>query len=197
LAKDIDLKKIKADYILLSHAHQDHILDALEIAGRCDSMIISNWEIVQWARNNGHEKVHEMNTGGSFNFDFGTLTLTPAVHSSSFPDGSYGGNPVGFIIQSGKHAIYYAGDTALTYDMKLIGERYNLDLAFLPIGSNFTMDFQDAIRAAKFINCTHIIPMHYNTFGYIVIDEQEVISNFNNHQLNLSMMKIGETMTIE
>lgn len=196
LAKDIDVDSIHADYILISHAHMDHIGDALSIAKRCNATIISNWEICEWAIKNGHEKNHPMNMGGFRTFDFGTVNMVKAVHSSSFPDGTYGGNPVGFVISGEGKSFYYAGDTALTLDMQLIPERHNLNFAFLPIGSNFTMDVTDAITAAKFIKCNHIIGMHYDTFGYIVIEKQEAINQFNQAGKLLTLMNIGQDIDL-
>ena len=138
LASEIDITKIEADYILLSHAHQDHIHDAEAIAKNTGATIIGIWEIHAWFAEKG-VKTHPMNIGGKWPFEFGTVIMTSAVHSSSFPDGSYGGNPAGFVIENDEHTFYYAGDTALFSDMKLIGELYKPEFAFLPIGDNFTM----------------------------------------------------------
>jgi L-ascorbate metabolism protein UlaG (beta-lactamase superfamily) len=122
--------------------------------------------------------------------------MVKAVHSSSFSDGSYGGNPAGFVIDSEGKSFYYSGDTALTLDMQLIAERHNLNFAFLPIGNNFTMDITDAITASKFIKCNHIIGMHYDTFGYIVVDHQEAVNQFNLSGKLLTLMNIGQTLDI-
>lgn len=196
LAKDIDIKSIQADYILLSHAHADHSSDALEIARNNNATIIGIWEISEWAIRNAHSSTHPMNIGGSYNFDFGSVQMVKAVHSSSFPDGSYGGNPAGFVISSEGKSFYYSGDTALTLDMQLIPERHSISFAFLPIGSNFTMDVTDAITAAKFVRCNHVIGMHYDTFGYIVINHQEAINQFNQAGKLLTLMNIGQTIDL-
>jgi L-ascorbate metabolism protein UlaG (beta-lactamase superfamily) len=196
LAKDINIDSIEADYIFLSHAHHDHTADAIAIAKRTGAKIIAIWEISEWAKNQGHENTHPMNIGGFFTFDFGTVQMVKAVHSSSFADGSYGGNPAGFVIDSESKSFYYSGDTALTLDMQLIAERHNLNFAFLPIGNNFTMDVTDAITASKFIKCNHIIGMHYDTFGYIVVDHQEAVNQFNLSGKLLTLMNIGQTLDI-
>ena len=137
-----------------------------------------------------------MNTGGSFSFDFGKVTFVNAIHSSAFADGTYGGNPGGFIVETKKGNFYFAGDTALTMDMKLIGERYKLDFALLPIGSNFTMDYIDAATCAEFIQCDKIIGMHYDTFPPIKIDHEKAIEEFERNGKELSLMKIGETKEV-
>ena len=196
LAKDIDISSIEADYIFLSHAHHDHTADAIAIAERTGSKIIGIWEISEWAKRQGHENTHPMNIGGFFTFDFGTVQMVKAVHSSSFSDGSYGGNAAGFVISSEGKSFYYSGDTALTFDMQLIAERHNLNFAFLPIGNNFTMDITDAISASKFIKCNHIIGMHYDTFGYILVDHQEAVNQFNLSGKLLTLMNIGQTLDL-
>lgn len=196
LASEIDINAIEADYILLSHAHNDHTADALQIAARTNAVIISIWEICEWAGRNGHSLTHPMNIGGYYSFDFGTVQMVKAVHSSSFHDGSYGGQAAGFVIQSEGKSFYYAGDTALTLDMQLIPERHNLSFAFLPIGSNFTMDVADAITASKFIRCNHVIGMHYDTFGYIQIEKQEAVNRFNQAGKLLTLMQIGQSTEI-
>jgi L-ascorbate metabolism protein UlaG (beta-lactamase superfamily) len=196
LAVHIHVDSIEADYIFLSHAHRDHTADALSIAKRTGAKIVGIWEIVQWAENNGHTNAHPMNIGGFWQFDFGTVQMVKAVHSSSFPDGSYGGSPTGFVISGDNKTFYYSGDTALTLDMQLIPERHQLDFAFLPIGSNFTMDVTDAIIAAKFIKCKHIIGMHYDTFGFIRINHQEAINQFNQAGKLLTLMEIGKEIEL-
>lgn len=193
LASHIDVDSIEADYILLSHAHQDHVLDALSIAQRTGATIISNYEIVTHYANQGHDKGHPMNHGGAWNFDFGRVKYTNAVHTSSFADGSYGGNPGGFVVDlvDGK-TFYYSGDTALTYDMKLIADEFDLDFAVLPIGDNFTMGVDDAIRASDFIGgVTDIIGIHYDTFGYIKIDHAQAKEKFASARKNLHLLEIG------
>ena len=135
-----------------------------------------------------------MNIGGKLKLDFGSVKCVSAIHSSSMPDGSYGGNPMGFVIESSERNFYYAGDTALTYDMKLIGNYRKIDFAFLPIGDNFTMGVDNAIIACGFINCDDVIGMHYDTFGYIKIDKHEAITKFESAGKKLSLLEIGKTL---
>jgi L-ascorbate metabolism protein UlaG (beta-lactamase superfamily) len=193
-ASNIDIESIKADYILLTHAHQDHILDVEAIAKRTDAVIVSNYEIVVHYQNLGF-KGHPMNHGGSWNFDFGKVKYVNAIHTSSFPDGKYGGQPGGFVIQAEK-TIYIAGDTALTYDMKLIGEQFNLDLAILPIGDNFTMGIEDAIMASDFVECNKVLGYHFDTFGYIEINHEEAKQQFLDKNKDLMLPEIGENIDI-
>ncbi len=190
-AASIDLDTIKADYILVTHAHQDHILDVEALAKRTNAVIVSNWEIATYFGNKGFLN-HPMNHGGSWQFDFGTVKFVNAVHSSSFPDGSYGGNPGGFVIEGEHKNIYIAGDTALTYDMKLIPLRTQLDLAILPVGGNFTMDVDDAISAANFVACDKILGVHFDTFGYIEIDHEAAIKKAFEKGKDLMLLDIGD-----
>lgn len=193
LAKDIDVNKVKADYILISHGHEDHIADAIVIAERTKAKVICSWEVNVWLGNKGVENIHPMNVGGKVKMDFGNVKCVAAAHSSSMPDGTYGGNPMGFVIESKEGNFYYAGDTALTYDMKLIGDYRQIDFAFLPIGDNFTMGIDNAIIACDFINCNDIIGMHYDTFGYIKIDKTDAINRFTRSGKRLTLLNIGET----
>jgi L-ascorbate metabolism protein UlaG (beta-lactamase superfamily) len=189
-AAHIDINLLQADYILLTHAHQDHILDVEAIAKRTNALIVSNWEIATYFSNKGF-KSHPMNHGGSWKFDFGSVKFVHAVHSSSFPDGSYGGNPGGFVIEGEHKNIYISGDTALTMDMKLIPMRTKLDLAILSIGNNFTMDVEDAIIAANFVECDKILGVHFDTFGFIEINHEEAIKKFFNKGKDLMLLEIG------
>ena len=163
-ADDIDV-----EYVLITHGHGDHVADAVSIAKRCNATVIANFEIADWFGRQGVEKTHPQHLGGGFNHPFGYLKMTPALHGSKLPDGEYGGMPAGFLLKTGHENIYIAGDTALFSDMSLIGE-HDIDLAILPIGDNFTMGPDDALRAVKFLNPKKVIPCHYNTFGYIMQD---------------------------
>ena len=196
LAKHIDLKKIRADYILISHGHGDHVRDAIELARQCNATVIAAYEITRWITNHGITKTHGMNIGGHWMFDFGKVKCVNAVHSSSLPDGTYGGNPLGFLIEAPAGNFYYAGDTALHYDMKLIGDYKKIDFAFLPIGSNFTMGVDNAVIASDFIRCDRIIGMHYDTYDSIRIDQAEAKKKFDMAGKELTLMKIGEKINM-
>jgi L-ascorbate metabolism protein UlaG (beta-lactamase superfamily) len=195
LAKDIDINTIEADYIIISHGHFDHIADAEAIAKRTGAKIIANFEIVTWYEQKGVEKTHPMNIGGSWEFDFGTVKCVNAVHSSVLPDGTYGGNSMGFVITFEEEGLeknlYYAGDTALHFDMKLIQEEFDhIDYAFLPVGDNFTMGIFDALKTADWVNADVVIPMHYDTFGYIVLDKKDLQEAF--EDFTLEIFEIGQ-----
>lgn len=195
LAKDIDVNRLKADYILITHAHGDHILDVETIAKNTNAVIVSNAEIADYYAAKGYT-THPMNHGGSWDFDFGKLKYVNAIHSSSFPDGSNGGQPGGFVIQSEGKAIYIAGDTALTFDMKLIPMYTKLDLAVLPLGSNFTMDVADAFIASEFLEVNNVLGYHYDTFGYIKINHEEAINLFEIKGKKLNLLKIGSSLDV-
>ncbi len=196
LAQNIDIKTIKADYIFISHGHEDHIADVFEIAKNNNSTIVSNFEICNWLNKQGLNNFHPMNIGGKWIFDFGKVKCVNAVHSSSLPDGTYGGNAMGFLISTNDNNFYYAGDTALTYDMKLIGDYRDVNFAFLPIGDNFTMSIDNSIIASDFIKCDQIIGMHYDTFDYIHIDKNEAKEKFKQQDKSLFLFEIGETKDI-
>lgn len=194
-ASAIDINTLKADYILLTHAHGDHVLDVEAIAKRTNATIVSNAEITSYYAQREFN-AHPMNHGGSWQFDFGKVKYVSAIHSSSFPDGSYGGNPGGFVIEGEHKNIYIAGDTALTMDMKLIPLRTKLDLVILPIGNNFTMDVEDAIIASDFVECDKILGYHFDTFGYIKIDHEESIRKFFDKGKDLMLLEIGESIEL-
>lgn len=191
----IEINNLKADYILLTHAHQDHTLDAEAIAKNTGAVIVSNYEIATHYENKGIT-VHPMNHGGSWEFDFGKVKYINAIHTSSFPDGSYGGQPGGFVIEGEHKNIYIAGDTALTMDMKLIPMFTKLDLAILPIGDNFTMGIDEAIIASNFVECDKILGCHYDTFGYIEIDHEEAKRKFYDADKDLMLLEIGESIEL-
>lgn len=191
LASSIDIDKIEADFIFISHGHSDHVADAEYIAKRTGATLVANFEIYTWLMNKGIANGHPMNTGGKWTFEFGQVQMVAAMHSSSLPDGTYGGSANGFVIQLGGKTFYYAGDTALYTDMKLIPDTYNIDFAFLPIGSNFTMDLYDACKAAHYVNTREVIGMHYDTFPYIVIDKEEAMSVAGTNNINLHLLPVG------
>lgn len=196
LAKAIVIDEIEADYIFLSHGHSDHIADCVRIAKRTGAKVVANYEIYEWLQKQGVENVHPMNIGGKWKFDFGIVKCVVAQHSSGLPDGSYGGNPMGFIFSTTDGNFYYSGDTALTLDMQLIPSWIDLDFAVMPIGDNFTMDVDDAINAAVFVQTNKVIGVHYNTFGFIKIDEQSAIERFDNAGKILLLPAIGETIDL-
>jgi len=194
LAKGIDINAIKADYILVSHGHQDHIADAPAIAKRTGAKVISSYEIIGWLNKQGIENTQPMNTGGKCSFDFGSVKCVSAIHSSVLPDGTYGANPLGFVVEHEGGAFYYAGDTALTMDMKLIPMICKkLDLAILPIGDNFTMGASDAVIASDFVECNNVMGVHYDTFPPIRIDHDAAMRLFADKGKKLMLFNIGET----
>ncbi|UOB17313.1 metal-dependent hydrolase [Abyssalbus ytuae] len=194
-ASNIEVDSIKADYILLTHAHQDHILDVEDIAKRTGATIVSNFEIASYYGNKGFD-THPMNHGGNWDFEFGNVKYVIAHHTSSFPDGTYGGQPGGFVIEGEHKNIYIAGDTSLTMDMKLIPLKTKLDLAILPIGDNFTMGIEDAIIASDFVECDKVLGYHYDTFGYIEIDHEEAKRKFYDKGKDLMLLEIGESIEL-
>jgi L-ascorbate metabolism protein UlaG (beta-lactamase superfamily) len=196
LAKDISISNIEADYILLSHGHVDHIADCVAIAQATGAKVVCNWEIYEWLGKKGVSNTHPMNTGGKWNFETFTVKCTVAQHSSGLPDGSYGGNPMGFIITSSEGSFYYSGDTALTMDMQLIPRWAKLNFAVLPIGDNFTMDCEDAAEAARMINCKTVVGVHYDTFWFIKIDHSKAKETFENTGCQLLLPGIGQTILI-
>jgi L-ascorbate metabolism protein UlaG (beta-lactamase superfamily) len=195
LAKGVDVNTVEADYILISHGHEDHVADCVSIAKRTGATVICSWEIYIWLGKQGVENVHPMNTGGKKTFEFGTIKCTAAQHSSSLPDGSYGGNPMGFIVIADKN-FYYSGDTALTLDMQLVPQSAPVSFCILPIGDNFTMGYEDAARAAHMISCHTVVGVHYNTFPYITIDIDKTKAHFERNGLDLQLPGIGEAINL-
>ena len=196
MAKQIDIDALEVDYIFLTHGHQDHVLDAEAIAKRTGAKIISNYEIVSWYDSKGIPG-HPMNHGGKYVFDFGTVKYVSAIHSSVLPDGTYGGNPGGFVVWNDSNCFYMAGDTALTYDMKLIPALCpKLDWAVLPIGDNFTMGMEEAVMAADFIQCNQIVGCHYNTFPPIEIEVSKAQELFETQKKTLYLPKVGANLSL-
>lgn len=176
---DLKVEDVKPDVIILTHGHGDHLGDTVELAKNNDALVIGNAEIAAYIGFQGVKKTHAMHIGGSYEFDFGRVKLTPAFHGSGFVtnDGQiiYLGMPAGVLFMAEGKTVYHAGDTALYSDMKLIAERHPIDLAFLPIGDNFTMGPEDAALAAKFLNPKQVVPIHYNTFPPIKQDPYKFI----------------------
>ncbi len=193
LAKNIDINQLRADFILVSHGHIDHVADVAAIANRTGAPVITNFEVANWFNGKGVEKTQPMNHGGSARFDFGRVKYVNAIHSSAMPDGVYGGNPGGFLVETAEGNFYYSGDTALTLDMKLIGESTPLKFAVLCVGDNFTMGPDDAIKAADFVNCKEVVGVHFDTFPPIRINHQEAISKFAAAGKRLHLLKPGES----
>ncbi|OYU94205.1 MAG: metal-dependent hydrolase [Bacteroidetes bacterium B1(2017)] len=196
LAKEINIDAIEADYILVSHAHGDHIGDLVYLAKKTKALVIGSFELTNWLIKQGHTHVHPMNLGGKKVFEFGSIKMTYAAHSSSFDDGSYGGVAAGYLLETDSINVYYSGDTALTQEMRVLAEMHQIDWALLPIGDNFTMGMEDAAMAASFLNCKQVIGIHYDTFGLIKIDHEKAIAAFAEKQINLKLLKIGEQFTI-
>ncbi len=194
LAAGIDVDAVPADAIFLSHGHVDHVADAVRIARRTGACVVANWEIAGWLERQGVENVLPMNHGGSVQLDGIKARMTSAIHSSSLPDGSYGGNPGGFVVSGSNDSFYYSGDTALTMDMKMIGEEESLRFAVLPIGDTFTMGVADAIKAARWTGARDVVGVHYNTFPPIAIDIAQAISSFESAGLRLHLPAIGASL---
>lgn len=196
LAKEVDINTIEADYIFLSHGHADHVADCVAIAKNTGATVVGAFEVTEWVAKQGVEKTHGMNTGGKWKFDFGSVKCVVAQHSSSLPDGSYGGNPLGFVVTSGEKNFYYSGDTALTLDMQLVPRWAKLDFAVLPIGDNFTMGYEDAVEAARMVQCNQVVGVHYDTFGFIKIDHQKAKQTFADAGSTLHLPAIGQTIEL-
>lgn len=192
----IDIKEISCDYIFISHGHADHIADCIALAQQTGAVCVAAFEVTEWLQKQNVKNVHPMNTGGKWNFGFGTVKCVVAQHSSGLPDGSYGGNPMGFLFMTDEGNFYYSGDTALTLDMQLIPRWAKVDFAILPIGDNFTMDAEDAAIASEFVQTQKVIGVHYDTFGFIKIDHQKAKDIFTNRKINLLLPAIGETIEL-
>ncbi|SEA95836.1 metal-dependent hydrolase [Pedobacter hartonius] len=195
LASAIDVKAIEADYIFVSHGHGDHTGDLVLLGKQTGAKIIAMAEVAQWAGKQGLTNIHAMNYG-PYTFDFGRVRMVWATHSSSMPDGSYGGNPAGYVLELEGKTIYYAGDTSLNMDMKLLADLYKIDYAIMPVGGNYTMDPDDALIAAKFVNSDRVIGVHYNTMPEITIDTEVAIAKFARENKQLLLPAIGESIEL-
>lgn len=194
-AASVDINALNPTHILVSHGHFDHVVDVEAIARKSNAVIVSTFEIVSHFEQKDL-KGHPMNIGGEWNFGTFSVKCVNAVHSSVLPDGSYAGNPMGFVLRTEGKTFYYSGDTALHMDMKLLGETETLDAAFLALGDNFTMGYKDAVIAADFIKCNHIIGMHFDTFPYIKIDHAKAKQAFGEKGKTLQLPSLGETFEL-
>lgn len=197
LAQNIDKEQIKCEYILLSHGHQDHMADAEYFAKKDNATLIAIYDVAEWFREKGVQNLLHLNIGGKAELPFGTVKMVAAVHSSVLPDGTYGGNPAGYVIQNAGKVYYFAGDTALTYDMKIIAEWFGkVDVAFMPIGDVLTMGTADAMIAANWVNTNKVVGMHYDTFPNIQLNKEQAQQTAQQAGKELVLMAIGETITI-
>lgn len=197
LAKDVNIDSIKADFIFITHGHGDHVADLEKLAMQTDATIVCAAEVAQWLAKKNIKKMHPMNHGGKIEFPFGKVKGVNAIHSSGLPDGTYGGNPLGFLFNTAEGDFYVAGDTALTLDMQLIPYwSNNMKFSALPIGGNYTMDVDDAILAASFVKCNTVIGTHYNTFPAITIDIEKAKQDFTAAGITLLLPQIGETIEV-
>lgn len=186
---------IKVEAVLVTHGHGDHVGDAVEIAKKNDCPVVCNFEISNWLGSKGVQ-THPMHIGGSHPFDWGRVKLTPALHGSALPDGTYGGNPAGFLVFMGGKCVYHAGDTGITSDMQLYGRLNPIDIALLPIGDNFTMDVNDAVEAAAMLGTKQAMPIHFDTFPIITANPQEFIRKVEAHGIKGRICMPGETIEV-
>lgn len=196
LARAINVDEVQADYIFVSHGHFDHITDVVRIANRTGAKVLGNWELFEWFNKSGLKNTHPINPGGQFTFDFGTVKCFVAQHSSSLPDGSYGGIACGYAFNTPDGNFYYSGDTGLTLDMQLVSDWKALDFAVLPVGDGLTMGVGDAIKAARMVGVNKVVGVHYDTFGYIKIDHAKAIQYFKEAGMTLRLLEIGSVIEI-
>lgn len=186
-------EEIKVDYVLLTHGHNDHLGDGIDIAKTNQATIVAPNELAIYCADKG-AKIHPMHIGGAHEFPFGRVKLTIAHHGSVAPDGTYTGNPCGFVLTMDGKSLYHPGDTGLFYDMKLIGQLNRIDVALLPIGDNFTMGIEDAVRAADYLQAGLYIPMHYKTFEVIDVDPDEFVKKVQAEGRQAQVLPIGESL---
>lgn len=197
LAQHVDVDAIEADYILLSHGHVDHVADAEEIGRRTGAELVGMTETLDFFKKKGLKANHTPNVGGKVTLPFGTVRVVVGVHSSSLPDGSYSGLAAGFVVESDGKTFYFAGDTGLTYDMKLLAHWYpRLDFALLPIGGYFTMDIHDALTCAEWAGTKTVVGMHYDSFPPIKIDHAAARAAAQQAGVQLLLPAVGETITL-
>lgn len=192
---DAGIDDVDPDVILVSHGHQDHIADAKPIAAQTKADVITNFEIANWLQDRGIETTKPVNHGGSIVTDDATITYVNAVHSSVLPDGSYGGNPGGFIIETEDTTLYFSGDTARHADMSLLGDDYDIDLSMLCVGGTFTMDAEAAAKALSMLDCEEAIGLHYDTFPPIEIDHEAAKNTFKEHGKTLRLLDPDTSIT--
>jgi len=196
LAKHIEISTVPADYILISHGHYDHIADAVPIAKRTGATVIANYEITQWLAKQGLQRLHSMNAGGVAKFSFGRLRLVQAAHSSSMPDGTYGGTAVSFVIESPEGNFFFSGDTGLTAEMDIVGRFIPLKFAVLCIGGTYTMDVDTAVHAATLLHTDLVVGIHYDTIPPLAIDKQQAIQKFDSVLKQLILLEPGESIDL-
>ena len=194
-AKSIDISTIRPDYILVSHGHSDHVADVETIGRASNATIVAAYEIASYYAGKGLP-YHPMNIGGSWDFGKFRVKAVNAVHSSVLPDGTYAGNPMGFIVSGGDKSFYYSGDTALHMDMQLIGQKHVIDVAFLCMGDNFTMGIDDAVSAAGLVRCDTVVGMHFDTFPYIKINHDRAKKAFADAGKQLILPELGQTFEL-
>lgn len=189
----VKAKDVKADFIIVTHGHGDHVGDTIEIAKANNSTVITNFEIANWLGAKGIN-AHPLHIGGSKEFPFGKVKLTQAFHGSALPDGSYGGMPAGVLVTVEGKTLYHTGDTGLFGDMKLIGEMNPLDIVLIPIGDNFTMGLNDAVKAIEFLKPKKAIPMHYKTFDIINVNPEEFVNQVKQMGIDAEVMDYGSSI---
>ena len=193
----VTAEDLTPDVLLLTHAHGDHWGDTPSIIKRAQPLVVADFEITSYlGREHGYEKVHPMNTGGAWDFEWGRVVRTYARHSSSFPDGTYGGLAGGFLLELEGRTLYNSGDTCAFAEMAWLGEDYEIDLAFLPIGDDFTMGPEEAVRCVEMLSPKETVPVHYDTFPYIEVDMGRFTDAMDEAGFTARVLAPGETLTL-